>query len=178
MVGFVRPVSGSRLQETVEGEMTIARQGFLRVRLSMVLVVLVILCWDLEGHAGDERLTPPSGSPVRKQVLDALRREMKRIHGLDVVFVVRELKVKGGWAWVHTLPQSPDGLNRYEDVSALLRLHDEAWEVAEIPCGEADNPGCLNGPEYFVGLLKRFPNAPIEVLPDLAHQAGLENESR
>ena len=113
-------------------------------------------------------LTPLPGSTLREHVLDALRREVKRIHGLDVVFVVRHLRVKDGWAWAHTLPQSPDGTNRFEDLSALLRIQDGAWKVVEIPCGEAENPECLNGPEYFKGLQERYPTVAVDIFPDWA----------
>jgi hypothetical protein len=131
-----------------------------------VLMMALVLCTHVQ--ASDSNLTPPPGSPLRKKVLDALRQEVKRIHGLDVVFVVKHLKVKSGWAWTHTLPQSPDGSNRYEDVSALLQLQDGAWKVVEIPCGEVENPDCLNGPEYFSGLKRRFPDVPTEIFPDWA----------
>ena len=150
----------------------IAKKKQHRAHAPVFIVALLILCWSFEGQAADWGLTPPPGSPLRKQVLDALRREVKRTHGLDVVFVVRRLGVKDGWAWVHTLPQSPDGSNRYEDISALLRLRGEAWEVAEIPCGEVDNPDCLNGPSYFVRLRKRFPKAPVEIFPEWARPAA------
>lgn len=115
--------------------------------------------------ASDSDLTPLPGDAVRAAVLDALRLEVKRNHGLDVVFVVEHLRVKDGWAWVHTRPQSPDGANRYEDVSALLELRDGTWDVAEIPCGEVDNPDCLDSPDYFDGLKGRFPSAPAEIFP-------------
>ena len=125
----------------------------------------LFLCTGL--HASDSNLTSPPGTPLRVGILDALRHEMKRIHGLDVVFVVRYLKVKDGWAWAHTLPQSPDASNRYEDVSALLHLQDGVWTVVEIPCGEEENPDCLNGPEYFSGLQRRFPDVPTVIFPSL-----------
>ena len=125
------------------------------------------LCTSLQ--AADANLTPRPGTPIRKAVLDALRLEVKRIHGLDVVFVVRHLNVKDGWAWVHTQPQSPDGLHRYEDVAALLQLQDDAWTVVEIPCREEENPDCLTGPEYVLHLQERFPNVPIEIFPGWEH---------
>ena len=131
-----------------------------------VIMVALFLCIHVQ--ASDSDLTPRRGSPLRKAVLDALRQEVKRIHGLDVVFVVKHLKVKNGWAWAHTLPQSPDGSNRYEDVSALLQLQDGAWTVVEIPCGEVENPDCLNGPEYFSELKRRFPGVPSEIFPSWA----------
>ena len=130
--------------------------------LGAALAVL-FLCTHVQAY--DSNLTPLPGNPLRKAVLDALRQEVKRIHGMDVVFVVRHLKVKDGWAWVHTLPQSPDGSNRYEDVSALLQLKKGYWKVVEIPCAEEENPDCLNGPAYFSGLRKRFPSVPSEIFP-------------
>ncbi len=113
-----------------------------------------------------ERLTPAPGDPLRTAVLDALRERLQAAHGLEVVFVVRHLRVKDGWAWVHVGPESPDGSQRYEDVSALLRLRESLWTVAEIPCTEVDNPQCLGDPGYFAGLHERFPDAPPEIFPD------------
>ena len=129
-------------------------------------VMLVILCLCLGLQAADSDLLPPPGSKLRKEVLDALRQEVKRIHALDVVFVVRHLKVKEGWAWVQAFPQSADGSNKYEDMSALLQLQDSSWAVVEIPCGEEENPDCLHGPEYFSGLRKRFQRVPAEIFPE------------
>ena len=114
----------------------------------------------------DSNLTVLPGSPVRKAILDALRQKMKRLSGLNMLFVVRSLKVKDGWAWVHTLPQSPDGKNHYEDISALLHLKDDTWEVAELACTEEENPKCLSNPDYFLELKKRFPKVPEEILPE------------
>jgi hypothetical protein len=137
-----------------------------RLLIIGLLMLALALCTHVQ--AFDSNLTPHPGSPLRKAILDALRQEVKRIHGLDVVFLVEHLKVRNSWAWIHTLPQSPDGSNRYEDVSALLKRQDGAWKVAEIPCGEIENPDCLNGPEYFSGLKRRFPTVPTEIFPDWA----------
>lgn len=132
----------------------------------ILLAALLFTCFCFNAQASDSALTPLPGDPLRKQVLDGLRDEVKQLHGLDVVFVVRHLKVKDGWAWAHTSPQSPDGKNRYEDISALLRLHDNKWLVEEIPCTEPENPDCLDGPGYFEGLQKRYPSVAVEVFPD------------
>lgn len=139
--------------------------------LGVGMVAFLVCVWS---YASESDLTPPPGAALRKEVLDALRVEVKRLHGADVVFVVKHLRVKEGWAWVHTQPQSPDGLNRYEDVSALLRLKDGEWKVVEIPCGEVENPECLNGPEYFDDLRKRFPEVAPEVFPDWATEVAIE----
>ncbi len=114
----------------------------------------------------DFDLATLSGSPMRRAVLDALRQKMKRLSGLNMVFVVKYLKVKKGWAWVHTLPQSSDGKNHYEDVSALLHLKNDTWEIAELACTEEKNPKCLSNPNYFLELKKRFPKVPDEILPE------------
>jgi len=137
-------------------------------RKFILCVLLMAICLCTHVQASDSNLTPLQGSPLRMAILDSLRQEVKRIHGLDVVFVVKHLKVNNGWAWAHTLPQSPDGSNRYEDVSALLQLQNGAWTVVEIPCGEDENPDCLNGPGYFSGLRKRFPDVPTEIFPSWA----------
>jgi hypothetical protein len=132
----------------------------------MLLAALLFNCLYFNAQASDSDLTPLPGDPLRKQVLDGLREEVKHLHGLDVVFVVRHLKVKDGWAWAHTSPQSPDGKNRYEDISALLRLHNNKWLVEEIPCTEPENPDCLDGSEYFVRLKKMYPTVAVEIFPD------------
>jgi hypothetical protein len=119
---------------------------------------------DAESAMNTE-LTPAPGASVRKAVLDCVREELKRLHGLELVFVVQYLKVKDGWAWIHVRPQSADGLQHYEDVAALLALKDGDWTVAEIPCMEVDNPGCLDSPDFFAGLRKRFPKIPSAILP-------------
>ncbi|KAF0189327.1 MAG: hypothetical protein FD168_582 [Desulfobulbaceae bacterium] len=110
-------------------------------------------------------LTPAPGTFVRKAILDCVREELKRLHGLEVVFVVQHLKVKDSWAWIHVRPQSADGREHYEDVAALLTMKDGEWTVAEIPCMEVDNLGCPDSPEFFAGLSKRFPKMPAEILP-------------
>jgi len=115
--------------------------------------------------SGPEAYTPQPGSAERKAILDALRRWVKQQHHMDVIFVVRHLKVKNGYAWVHTLPQSKDGSSRYEDISALLKKDLGRWEVAEIPCAEEDNPDCIGDPAYFDGLKQRFPEMPEDILP-------------
>ena len=132
--------------------------------MSLSVLALICLCGDLQ--ASDSDLTPLPGNPLRKQVLDALRDELKRISGLDVVFVIKHLRVKDGWAWVHTLPQSPDGSNQYEDISALLRFRNASWKVVEIPCTEEGNQDCLNGPGFFKKLKAGYPTVDDEIFPD------------
>ena len=137
--------------------------------LSLSVLLFIYFCTVLQ--ASDSGLTPLPGNPLRKLILDSLRKEVKHIHGLDVVFIVKHLRVKNGWAWVHTLPRSPDGRNRYEDISALLRFHNDSWKVVEIPCGEEESQDCLNGPEYFKILKARYPTVAVEIFPDWTYDA-------
>ncbi|MBN1254550.1 MAG: hypothetical protein JXA50_04690 [Deltaproteobacteria bacterium] len=117
------------------------------------------------GDSDPEAYTPQPGSAERKAILDTLREWVKGQHHLEVIFVVRHLKVKNGYAWVHSMPQSKDGANMYEDISVLLKKVKDRWEIAEIPCAEEDNPDCIGDPGYFDGLKKRFPEMPEDILP-------------
>ncbi|MDD3846614.1 MAG: hypothetical protein PHC90_09650 [Syntrophorhabdaceae bacterium] len=111
-------------------------------------------------------VTPSPGSVDRKVIIDALREEMQKLHGISAVFVVKRLKVLDGWAWIETFPRSPDGTSQYEGVSALLRKSGIKWKVAEIACSEEDNEECVGSTGYFRLLKKRFPGVPTEILPE------------
>jgi len=134
-----------------------------------ILLCLAIFTGD--ACAGDNEVdsdpsgvyTPARGSQERKAILDAMRREFSSHLGLEVIFVVRHLKVKDGWAWVHTWPQSPDGTQKYEDLLALLNFRDHEWQVVEIPCTEVENPDCIDSQTYFSRLRERFPGVPGEI---------------
>jgi len=134
-------------------------------RNSILFVALLLGIFCIAVHAAESELTPLPGDPLRKQVLDALRKEVKVIHGLEVVFVVQHLKVKDGWAWIQTMPQSSDGKSRYEGLSALMQLKDGYWQVAEIPCAEIENPECFDAPDYFQKLMSRFPEVTGDLFP-------------
>ncbi len=117
-------------------------------------------------NAAPESATPTvAASTDRKAILDVVRHEIKQLHDLQVVFVVRQLKIANNWAWLHALPQSRDGKNRYEDIVALLRKHDGRWEIMEMPCTEEDNPDCLDAPDFFKRLQQRVKGIPPEILP-------------
>jgi hypothetical protein len=109
--------------------------------------------------------TPFPGSMERREILDAVRLKVRELHELDVIFVVKTMKVCNGWAWVHSLPRSKDGSGRYEDFYALLQKKQGRWVIAEIPCTEPDNPDCMDNPGYFRKLAGRFPGLPSAVLP-------------
>lgn len=140
-----------------------------RSPLFLVFSVLLLVLPPISLAAGSQEaaVTPPKGSAERKLILDALRSQLRQDE-IEIVFVVRHLKVKDGWAWVHALPQSPDGASRFEDVSALLKKGGAGWDVVELPSGEEGDTEGLDSPDYFLNLKKRFPNLPPEILPESA----------
>ncbi|NTW52551.1 MAG: hypothetical protein HGB22_08185 [Chlorobiaceae bacterium] len=109
--------------------------------------------------------SPATGSAERREILDAMRRKVKELHRFDVIFTVKAMKVSDGWAWVHTLPRSKDGISAYEDFYALLHRTHGRWSVAEIPCTEPENPECIDSPGYFRKLAARFPGLPASIFP-------------
>lgn len=143
----------------------------MKVKVSVLFMALFFLLVAFQSpfamaESRDPAVTPPPGSTERKLIVDALREELQKYHGTDMVFLIKYLKTQGGWAWIETLPRSPDGKNQYEDVSALLRKSGTEWKVAEIACSEIDNEECLDSPNYFQLLRKRFPGIPVTILPE------------
>jgi hypothetical protein len=110
---------------------------------------------------------PPPGSRERRGILDALRAELTQLTGPDLVFVVADLRVRAGWAWIDATPQSRDGANRYEDVTALLRKQDGRWVVQVLgPCGETEDPEAdCDDPTDPERLMERFPSLPPDLVP-------------
>ncbi len=117
-----------------------------------------------------EDLVPPRSSPERKAILDTLRKQLEGSGDskLTLVFVVRHLKVKNGWTWVSTDPQSPDGSNMYEPVEALLHKSDGVWhlETMRPSWGECeDDPVCGDDARYYRAVREKFPDAPSSIFP-------------
>lgn len=154
---------------------------FLPLRFSVLLTIIFFALVSSHGiavaqsptmNASETAYTPPSGSPLRKAILDSLRREVLQTYGLQVVFVVDSLLVKDGWAWLDTRPQSQDGTSNYEDISALLHKDNGSWKVIEIPCTEVENPDCLDDEHYVEHLQQRFPSAPLPFILPQTMKAG------
>ena len=53
--------------------------------------------------------TPPTGSPERAAILDALRPRYEEVFGAPISFQVRKLRVAAGFAYVVVHPQRPNG---------------------------------------------------------------------
>ena len=127
-----------------------------------LLFCLVLSCGCSEALAsGAKAVTPPVGSALRRAILAPLRSYLSENLQVEAVFVVRWLKVKDGWAWIETDPQSKDGKARYEPFHALLKREESAWTIVEIPPMEEDSPP-IDG-AYFRKLMETNPGLPPEV---------------
>lgn len=98
--------------------------------------------------------TPPPGSELRREILDALRPMVVAEVGAPVEFVVNTLRVLGEWAFVQVSPQRPGGTpigyaySRYQaavdagafdnEATALLRQTPSGWLVYEYNLGATD----------------------------------------
>jgi hypothetical protein len=69
-------------------------------------------------------MTPASGSPERKAIMDGLRPTFERVFGKPVEFKVSSLRVASGFAWVVVHPQRPDG----------AQISTAEWKKAVGPC--------------------------------------------
>ncbi len=97
---------------------------------------------------------PPRGSPLRAELMDALRPTVTSEIGGPIEFVVKELRVMQRWAYAFVRPQRPGGTpidwsrtkfrDDYrqgimgDDVMALLRHDGARWNVVEYSIGPSD----------------------------------------
>lgn len=135
-------------------------------RHSLFAAIFIALLATL--HAQGVR-TPPTGSPLRKAIMDALRGPAERDLGQRVIFKVQHLRVGGGWAFARVVPLQPNGREidysgtQYAEAEAegafdgegeaLLRGSGEDWEVVEWRFGATDTEVQLWLEKY------RFPRA-------------------
>lgn len=112
--------------------------------------------------------SPAKGSEERRAIMDALRTMVKKMSKLDVIFVVRHLKVNKNWAWVEADPQSADNTQHYEAVTGLLAKKNGLWEYIEGPPEWAvceDDPDCADTSRYFKKLAKKYPSVSPDIFP-------------
>ncbi len=74
--------------------------------------------------AQEDVVTPPSGSPERRAILDGLRPVFEKAFGKPVEFKVSNLRVAAGFAWVVVHPQRPNG----------VAIGKAEWDRAVGPC--------------------------------------------
>lgn len=90
--------------------------------------------------------TPPPGSAERRALLDAVRPHIEGELGAPVEFVVHQLRVGGGWAFVQATPQRPGGRaipQPHSDMDgvhteAVLRRDGDDWIVVGWAVGSTD----------------------------------------
>ncbi|ODR97433.1 hypothetical protein AUC69_12555 [Methyloceanibacter superfactus] len=106
--------------------------------------------------AKDCPYTPVPGSAERKAIMDALREPVMAELKQRVIFVVKQLKVCGNWAFIEADPKQPGGrpvdwnIGAYADavaddmcggyVHALLVKSDGRWRVREQVICATDVP--------------------------------------
>ena len=91
--------------------------------------------------------SPGAGSPQRKAVLDALRPAVERqLRVSPVEFVVEEIRVGQGWAFVRVTPQrkgggaiaNPEPEADGVHTEAVLQQVNGKWRVKEMGIGSTD----------------------------------------
>ncbi|WP_426700770.1 hypothetical protein ACPPVV_15525 [Rhodanobacter sp. Col0626] len=108
--------------------------------------------------------TPPSGSPGRAAILDVARVPAEQELGTPVQFVVKQLQVLDGWAFLHAQMQGPGGQpvdyrgtpheaaaergHKSDRYAALLRQQHDAWQVLAYSLGSTDMAWVAWGEEY------------------------------
>lgn len=109
--------------------------------------------------------TPRPGTAERRAILDALRPSIEARLGPNVEFVVKDLRVYRGWAFVLAHPQRKGGhqidgarfLGRdwYDfggiETTAMLRFQNGRWNLVESAIGATDVWYCGLAPRQLVG---------------------------
>ncbi len=110
----------------------------------------------------------PKVDSERKVILNSLR----GIHReLDLIFVVKYLKVKNGWVWIETNPRSHDGWGQYEPIDALLYKEKGKWVKKHVKpcCAEWEEDPTwkdVKGIEgYYRKLMQMFPGVTRDLFP-------------
>jgi hypothetical protein len=125
-----------------------------RRRALLNMLALLAAAVMLPQQASAQVVTPPSGSSLRKQILDALRPIVAKEIGGAIEFAVSDLRVLYDWAYVSARPQRPGGApidwlaTKYaqawkEDtmsdlVPALVHQEAGSWHVKECAIGPTD----------------------------------------
>ena len=109
-------------------------------------------------------VAPVAGSAQRRAILDALRPAIERRLGPGVEFVVHDMRVAAGWAFVSADPQRTggrpsDGRRYFRDfdemdgltVTALLRFQRGRWSLVDHAIGATDAWYCGRNLRTLVG---------------------------
>lgn len=125
----------------------------------------------------DELHTPPTGSPERQAIMDALREEYylhrkgsSRPYRGSITFVVNYLKVHNGWAWAYAEPRSSDPNDQFgENSGFLLQQVNGRWQVMKVPpmVNDPDDPENLDYPsgKDVSRIRQMYPSTPKDIFP-------------
>jgi hypothetical protein len=124
------------------------------MRTTAVIAFVLLALLGLGPAAARPIISPPKGSPLRAEVLNALRPTIAKETGGPVIFVVHALNVMGEWAYAEGEPLRPNGQavdwrkTKFREafaadmfsglVLALLRRQGGSWTVAEYVVGPTD----------------------------------------
>src|SRR5688500_9726029 len=117
----------------------------MRMRIRLALLTLLPL---LIAAAS----TPPAGSALRRDLLNALRPSIAARLGPNLEFVVTTIRVEKGWAFVMAEPQRRggkriDGRTYFPDMwdnmdglttTAILRQQNGRWKLVDSAIGATD----------------------------------------
>ncbi len=138
-----------------------ATSGRIGIILARVALAAAVAATPAAALAQGASATAPAapGSAQRRAILDALRPAVEAQIGPDVEFVIREIRVVRGWAFVMAEPQrrgggAIDGHLYFPDfdemggltVTALLRHQNRRWNLVEQAIGATDVWFCDRGP--------------------------------
>ena len=144
------------------------RVSFLRLIMTAALLILATSPLAISGEPAAE--SPPAGSPLRREILTALRQRFTDLPVTPVVFIVRHLKVAGNWAYLIADLSSRDGRAHYEPVEVLLHCRQGQWEPLEFrPSGGEceEDPDCADDQRYYLRLRQKYPSVPVAIFPRL-----------
>lgn len=117
---------------------------FGKARAVWLWVAMASLALPVAARALPKHSTPPHdvavGEPARKTLLDALRPVIARDLGQPVRFVVTVLRMQGGWAFAHVVPQTATG---------------GAIDFSKTHHAERLRAGILDGPDIYA-LMERL----------------------
>jgi hypothetical protein len=121
-------------------------------RTALVLSCLALLFAGSLQASG--QATPPRGSPLRAELMDALRPTVMAEIGGPIEFLVTDLRVMPPWAYAYVRPQRPGGApidwkrTKYrqdmaqgtmsDGVMALMHHNGARWQIVEYVIGPTD----------------------------------------
>jgi len=123
-----------------------------------MLIAVAVLAFSASTVLAAAFTSPGAGTPQRKAILDALRPAVERQLGVrPIEFVVEEIRVGGGWAFVRVTPRrkgggairNPDQEADGVHTEAVLRQVGGRWQVKEFGIGSTD--------VWWIGLCRETP---------------------